>query len=239
MSIIVVSSKAGFESASALAEMLDCKYENPYETENRNYTQYDVVFKYGFSRPIKTKKGAKVFNKTESTNVALDKLKTFDLLKEDGVCVAYTLDLKQAAKWLKTDGYVIARSTATGHNSEGVTFCTDAEDLLNADAKFFTKYVDHTNEYRINCWRNSVISVYDKVEKNEEFTFKLFKGVEEHPQLVSLVQKVYDKTKLDWFGLDVLRDKQGNLTILEINSAPILYPHTLKKLTTIIEKEAE
>lgn len=236
MTTIVLSSKAGQESASNLAEYLGCKYENPYETENRSYMEYTTVFKYGFSRPIKTKKGTLVLNKTESTLTALDKMKTFDLFKDDGVIVPYTTDIKQAAKWLK-EGMVVARATATGHNSEGIVFCQDAEDLLNAEAKFFTKYVDHTNEFRVNCWRNGVVSVYDKVQVGEEFSFKLFKGVEEQPQLVALVNKIYEKTKLDWFGLDVLRDKKGNLWLLEVNSAPILYPYTLKKLATIIEKE--
>ena len=236
MSTIVISSKAGYESALALSEALGCAYENPFETDNRDFSKYSCVVKYGFSRPIHTKKGTLVFNKTKSTKIALDKVVTFELFKDDGIIVPYTTNIKEAAKWLK-DGMVVARATATGHNSDGVTFCQDAEDLLNAEATFFTKYIDHTNEFRVNCWRNKVVSVYDKVERKGLFSFELFQGVETQPQLVALVNKVFDKTSLDWFGMDVLRDKKGDLWMLEINSAPILYPYTLKKLTTIIKQE--
>lgn len=237
MTSIVISSKAGFESASAFAESIGAKYENPFETGNRDFRKYDVIFKYGFSRPIKYKKESKVFNKTEPTEIALDKIKTFESLKEFNITVPYTTSIKEANKWFKEDKYVIARTVSNGHNSEGVVFCQDAEDLLNADAKFYTKFVRSTNEFRINVWRNKVISVYDKVEKEGEFNFKLFKGQNEHPQLVDLVQKVYSKIPLDFYGIDVLRDKKGNLTILEINSAPVLYPYTLNKLSEIVKEE--
>lgn len=236
MTTIVLSSKAGFESASALADALGCKYENPFETGNRDYRAYSTIIKYGFSRPIKTTKGSLVINKTSSTELALDKVKTFALFEGENLTVPYTLSLKEAAKWLK-DGTVVARETATGHNSEGIKFCDTGEELIEANAVFFTKWIKSTNEFRVNVWRNKVVSVYDKVENNGIFSFKLFKGVEEHPQLVSIVEKVYEKTALDWYGLDVLRDKKGNLMLLEINSAPVLYPYTLKKLSTILEKE--
>jgi len=233
MTTIVLSSKAGYESALALSEALECKYENPYETENRHFLGYDKVIKYGFSPGIVCDKGTTIINKTKSTVVALDKIKTFKLFPDKSV--PFTENIKEAAKWLK-EGQVAARATATGHNSEGIVFCQTAEELLEADAKFFTKYVEHTNEFRVNVWRNKVVSVYDKVQTGDLFSFKLFKGVEEQPQLVEFVQDVYDKTKLDWYGLDILRDKDGKLTLLEINSAPILYPYTLKKLVSLIQE---
>lgn len=239
MNMIVISPKAGFESSSALVEKLkelgvDCKYEDPYQTNNRDYRNYNVVFKYGFARPVKTSKGSITLNKIEPTLDAMNKMRTFAKLSD--MTVPFTTDIKEAARWLKS-GTVVARETECGHDSEGVVFCDTAEELLEANAKFFTKYVKHTNELRINVWRNKVVSIYDKINKKGTWSFNLFKGQEEHPQLVDLVNKVHERINLDWYGLDVLRNEEGKLHILEVNSAPVLYPITLKRLADIIRNE--
>ena len=239
MSIIVLSPNVSVESAKSLAEALKAKYENPYETRNRDFTKYDVVVKYGFSRPIKTKKGALVVNKTKSVEIAIDKIKTLSLFKEDGFTVPFAITKAEAKKFLDKKGSVVARLDATASNGIGIVYCDTEEELKKVtEAKFYTKYIKSTNEFRVNVWRDKVVSVYDKVVPNEHFRFKLFQGVEEHPQLVAMAKAIYEKTGLDFYGLDVLRDRKGTLHLLEINSSPVLFPYTLNKLTTIIKKEA-
>jgi glutathione synthase/RimK-type ligase-like ATP-grasp enzyme len=237
MKMVIISGKVGFESSSALAECLKWKYENPYETKNKDFTKYDVVFKYGVSNGVQTKTGAKVLNKRLPTQIAVNKIKTFETFKDQPFTIPFSTEVKTAAKWLK-NGSVVARTLLKAHNGEGVVFCDDAEALLNVDeAKVYTKYIDHTHEFRVNVWRDKIVSVYDKVEKNGFFNLKLFKGTEEHPQLKEIVNCIYERTKLDWYGLDLLRDEVGNLYLLEINSAPVLYPYTMKKLVEILKKE--
>lgn len=232
--MIILSAEAGKESSQALAAALGVKWENPFDTDNRDFRQYNKVFKYGFSRPIKAKKGA-TYNGVEATDKARDKLKTLNLFKDSKFGIPYTQDKYLASKWIKSG--VVARNKVMGKNGDGVAFCFTVKHFDESPAIFWTKYIEHTNEFRVNLWRDKVVSVYDKVDKNGIFNFKLFKGVEEHPQLVELAKEVYEKIGLDFCGVDVVRDKKGNLHLLEVNSAPVLYPYTLKKLVTILKKE--
>lgn len=232
MELIVISPKISEDSAKLLANSLMANYENPYETKNRDFTTYNTVIKYGFSKKIKANN---VINKHKHTLIAMDKLKTFEALKNSIYIVPYTTDKEVAKTWL--DYGVAARSSTTDSNSKGLTYCDTIEEIENTPAILWTKYIEHTHEFRVNIWRNKVVSVYTKYIDKEHFRFKLFQGVEEHPQLVELVNEVYKKIGLDWCGIDILRDYNGSLYLLEVNSAPILFPYTLKKLVNIIKKE--
>jgi glutathione synthase/RimK-type ligase-like ATP-grasp enzyme len=169
--------------------------------------------------------------------MVIQKHVTFDKLKKHNITVPYTTDLEEAATWLEEGETVVSRAVDDGHNGKGLTYITNQKELHNTKAVFWTKFIDHTNEFRINIWRNKVVSVYDKIQKNELFHFKHFKGVEEQPQLLFLVNTIYNTIGLDFCGLDVLRDKEGNLHLLEINSAPTLHKETLENLTKIIKEE--
>lgn len=232
---IVISPVVGQESARELAQVLGWEYENPYVTGERNFTKHEKVFKYGFSRPIKAKKNS-IFNKTEAVELSRNKIKTLASLKDSGYCIEYTSSRKQAEDWLK-EGTVVARSTAEGSDGEGLTYCENKTDLKKAPAEFWTKYIEHTDEFRVNVWRGVVLSIYEKRRNGGFFKFCLWQGQEHHPQLVDLVTKVYKVIGLDFCGLDILRDDKGRLHLLEVNSAPILLPYTLKKLVKHIQKE--
>lgn len=231
-SMIILSPEVGYESATFLAEKLNCPYENPYKTGKRNYLEYDYVLKYGFSRKIKANK---IFNTTKAIELSKNKINTLEALKDTGFAVEYTLNKEIAKEWSPYG--VVARNIINGSNGAGLSYCITPEEVEKTPAKFWTKYKHNTHEFRVNVWKNKVISVYEKETKNKVFKFNLFRGVEKQEQLVKLVQATHEKIGLDWYGLDVVRDYQGNLFILEINSAPILYPYTAHKLSLILKQE--
>jgi len=234
--IIVLSPEVSKESAQALAEALDAELEFPYKTENRNYMKYNYVFKYGFSKKIKAKKGA-TFNKSDAVEIARDKLLTFNALKDQDVTIEFTTDKNVAVQWIKDGHTVVAREFSKSSNGNGITYCQTIGELNKAKAIFWAKCIYETQELRVNIWRNKVLSIYIKIFENGFFIFKLNKGMEEHPQLVELVNKVHKSIGLDFCGLDILTDSNGKLNLLEVNSAPILFPYTIKKLVTEIKKE--
>lgn len=236
MTIIVLHSKEGTDSAKFLADALNADYENPYQTEKTNYLNYTLVVKYGVSKKIKAPPG-KVINKSLETLKAINKTQTFELLAKENVTVPYTKNKEIAKEWINS-GWVVARNTENQHNGKGMQYCTTKNEVELSTPIFWTKYVNHTNEFRIYCWKNKVLSIYDKKENDNIFTFHLFKGAENHPQLQEMVNKIQKHIKLDWYGLDVLRDINGTLYLLEINSAPILFPYTRAKLLPHILKEA-
>lgn len=237
--IIVISPKVSSQSARILAQNLGAYYENPYNTGNRNFEKYDLIFNYGFSHYF-VHKGV-VINKPAAIKIAIDKTMTFKKLKNQGITVPFTENYNEACKWIKQGDTVVARSTATGANGVGLKYCTTEEELEGTQATFWTKFVPHTHEFRVNVWRDNVISIYDKVRvedgEGDKFEFVLYRGQENHPQMVALVKKVWDNTGLDWCGMDIICDKKGNLSLLEINSAPILYPFTVNKLVNLVTKE--
>lgn len=234
---IIISPNVGYESASELAHQMKVPYEDPFKTDNRDFRKYDFVFKYGFSRPIKANK---VFNKSKHIELSRNKLKTLAAFKDSQFTIPYTENKEEAATWVGVGkSGAVARNVVDGDNGAGVEFCFTKKDFDKAPAIFWTKYIPHTNEFRVNIWRDQVVSIYEKKTNGKYFKFCLFKGQEQHPQLVELAKEIYKRIGLDWCGADIVRDKQGNLYLLEVNSAPILFPYTMKKLITILEKEME
>jgi len=234
--IAVLSPKVSKESAAVLANLLDAELIFPYDTTERDFRKYDHVFKYGFSGKIKAKKGV-TFNKTVAVEKAMDKLYTFDVLKDTGITIDFTMDRGVVEKWIAVGHTAVAREFSNESNGKGITYCSTKKELDQAPAKFWTKYSQALQELRIYLWRNKVLSIYVKEINNGFFVFKLQQGHEEHPQLVEMANKVYENIGLDFCGLDVLTEEGGHLRLLEVNSAPILFPFTAKRLVASINKE--
>jgi glutathione synthase/RimK-type ligase-like ATP-grasp enzyme len=236
--IVVLSSKISKDSAGELSKALSATLEFPYDTKSNDFTKYDYVFKYGVTKKIKAKKGV-VFNKSKNTSISINKISTFNALKDLDITVPYTQDITVARQWLLDGHTVVARSQTKGSNGSGITYCTTAEELYNTPAKFWTRCIYENQELRVNIWRDKVLSIYVKVRDTdtESFVFKLHKGFEEHPQLVNMTKLVYSNIGLDFCGLDILTDNTGKLLLLEVNSAPILFPYTINKLVGCIKKE--
>jgi len=224
------------DSANELADALGIDRENPYETKNRHFLAYDTVIRYGFSRPVAANS---FINHRKGINRAINKLKVFSLLKDSVKTLEFTEDINVAKKWLKDGHYAVARAKGDSSNGIGVSYCDTLEELEEAPALFWTKYVFHEKEYRVNFWRDEVISVYDKIVPNHDFKFKLMFSLTKHPQLLDFAEKIYDKIGLDFYGADFLCDEKGTLHLLEINSSPVLFPHTIKKLKAKLEKELQ
>lgn len=240
VSILVISPKCGEESAKTLAESLGADYINPYDVNIKEYWEYnnhEYVFNYGFSKP--TKGTALKINKAEAVNISCDKIKCLKLLKGKCQTVVFTEDINEAKSWIDQGRIAVARALVKSNNSKGLVFCYTKEEIDNTPAKFWTRYIDHVAELRINVWKGKVVSIYNKVVKNNHFIFKLIQGQEGQPQLNHIVTQVYEQTGLDWCGIDLLLTAKGNLYFLEVNSAPVLYPYTLKKLTSLVKEFCE
>lgn len=238
--LVVISPKGSTESAQKLADALDADYFNPYQTKNVDFSKYKTVINYGYSPPIMANK---VINDYIPINIAIDKRITFHVLGDLGITVPCTSSIQEALSWLYEGKVVVARTQVKGSNGKGLTYIYNEEQINSVEAKLYTQYIEHTHEFRINLWKDKVVSVYHKARLddidtgNQKFKFILYKGQETHPQIIKIASIIYDKIGLDFCGVDVLCDPFGVLHVLEVNSAPILFPYTLKKLVTLIKKE--
>ena len=236
MTLAIISNNISTDSARELAKALKCKYINLQNTKKRSFLEFDWVFKYGVSKKIEANN---VLNTSKATTRAIDKIQTFKTLANDNITIEYTESIEEARNWIDQGFIVVARKVATGANGDGLSYCTNQQQLTDTPAIFWTKFFFHTNEFRVNIWKGKVISIYEKTRQKTHFKFTLWQGQEEHPQLQKIATSVWKNIKLDWCGIDLLRDNQGNLKIIEVNSAPVLYPFTIKKLAKHILQETQ
>jgi len=240
MSIAVLGSKISCISSNNIAAALKCDFYQVNKDPERNFKDYTHVFNYGSTEPIIANK---VFNNKKAVEIAVDKIKTFEALKQHNFCVEYTEDKNQALQWVNEGYAVVCRSLTQGTNGKGMVYTRNPETLNNTPAKFWTKYIWHTHELRVHSWRGKVVNIFNKVQQPHpekegffNWDFQLFEGAEDNPQLVDMVEKVYRQIGLDWCGIDILRTEDGCLHILEVNSAPQLQEQTEAKLTKLIKK---
>lgn len=238
--ILILYTKIAKESVNALHKELqkifEVEIENPYETKNRHFSNknYSFIFNFGFSKKTT---GVKKLNKSNEVEISLDKELTFKALKENKInSPSITKDFQEASSWIKQGRIVVVRNETKGNNSKGISFCSTQKELNKyKKAPLYTRYIHFDSEYRINLWRGEILSVYKKVliQKNTAFKFILQKTY--NPKFIDLAKNIYKAIPLDFVGVDLIVTAKNNIFVLETNSAPILFPTTIKKLVEKIK----
>src|SRR5512139_3773789 len=231
---VIISPKSTSESAKYIAECLDIDYVNPYTKDKFDFTEYNKVINWGVSADIS---GNIVLNKPIAVEIAVNKLKTFRKLAGHVRSVEWTTDMDVARNWAALGNTVVARKFAKGTCSKGIELIEHGGNF-DAEYKFFSKYLPHEAEYRINAYKGKVVSIQEKIrrEKAGVFKFKLLYGKPTQP-IVDMVEKVYNQIDLDIFGIDLLVDNSGNFNLLEVNSAPSIFGKTAERFVKLIGKE--
>lgn len=228
--VCVISAKACKESASRLAELLKAKFSL---VDKVDFSNYKWVINYGSSVPIICQN---VINSPQRVKLCVNKLSTFKRL--EGLCsvVSYTQDPNEAKDWLVSDGCVVSRATATGKQGDGMKIPESLEEFNNTPATFWTRYFHHTNEVRINVYKNTIVSVFDKRRNGDVWDFVPLEIVGEHPEVSKMIKAIHSKIGIDMYGMDVLVN--GNeVRLLEINSGAILHPETEDRLVSLIKED--
>lgn len=229
MSIGLVTVNGAKESAEKLAQSLGI----PWKIVELRGTCNDFshMINYGCSRI--TTEGKFIMNKPRNIRRSLNKLRTHELLKGAIPMPLLTLDKEEAASWVANGRSVVCRERVKGTRMQGVVITDNPEVFENTPAKYYTRYIKHTLEVRINCYQGKVLSVYNKVPVPNDFRFKIQK---EWPSVFEdYAQVVYEKIGLDFYGMDVLKTAKNNFYFLEVNSAPVLFPITIKRLVKCLK----
>lgn len=228
--ICVVSPKCTSKSAKWMAESLDADYINPYKQDKYNFTEYKTVINYGSSGIMKTKS---VINHPDAVARAVDKVLTFKYL--EGYCnlPEWTTSFEEARTWTAS-GTVLCREKKTAKNGKGITYSSKPEEVV--EAAFYTKYVPHKAEYRVNVFRGKIISVLEKVSQPDgTFKWKLIRNSKY--KFGTFIKAIESKLGLDLYGMDILLGHDGKLTLLEVNSGPALFGQTAIQMLSVIKKE--
>lgn len=232
MNIAVISPKCTSKSARYLAEAIGAHYENPYKTGRYNFTEFDKVINWGFTRPLATNS---ILNHFDNVCLAVDKIKTFEALAGKANIVSFTTSPEVAHSW---NTQVVARKLSDSSKSKGIEHVnsTDLFAYCNPEYKLFTKYIDHIGEFRINVFKGKVVSMLEKTVVGHNFEFKLVPG-EPIDELADMVKAVDANLHLDFYGLDVVFDEDNKPILLEVNSAPMLFGVTGQRFVKLIQKE--
>jgi hypothetical protein len=177
------------------------------------------------------------FNAPVSVKLACNKLKSFDRLKDFVAVPIWTKDPKYAASWNCT---FLARTKLTGHSGDGIIVVPKGCDDIPL-APLYVQYIYKVREYRVHVFHEQVIDTQRKIrDPNREvsdwkvrshqngFIFAR-NGVEpSHAREIIAIDAI-NALDLDFGAVDIIEDKEGQLYVLEVNTAPGLEGQTVTK----------
>lgn len=172
-------------------------------------------------------------------HVASDKLRTFEVLHEQGVShVPYTASKEEAQTWLGQGCTVFARTTG-GQGGAGIVIVRPNDPL--PDRPLYTQYVKKKKEFRVHVVNGSVIDVQQKKKRNGVEASSLIRNLENgwifaHEDVVEpdglreLGIRAVAAVGLDFGAVDIIWNERANQSyVLEVNTAPGLCQTTCNK----------
>lgn len=252
MRLVIWANKRAWTSAKKLADSLKVTLPNKVilvGSKNKKYKvkQSDYMINYGNSKiafPI-----LPVYNNIFNVEDAVNKLKTFQRLKEFGIpCVEYSTSIEDAASWINDGKLVVARTNLTGCSGEGIVLCDSIDSLV--DAPLYTQYKPKKHEYRVHVFNTSVIDVsWKRKKKNANINHKIRnysngwvycrKNLPENLDRLKTIAIETIRTMGLYFGaVDIIyNQKEDQYYVLEVNTAPGLCGTTLNSYTQSITKD--
>lgn len=240
------------EGTSSLAEKFNAKKVLP-DGKYKPKVNEHIVINWGSSTvPNWATNGLEVLNSWENISVSVNKLKTFDKLKESGVSIPdYTTDIEVAKVWIGEKNIVMCRTKLNSSQGDGIVVAKTVEDLV--PAKLFVKYVKKEYEQRVHVMDGKVFDFTQKkkradwnVEQEGEInTYVRSFGhgwvfCREDVILNNIVKeeciKAVKSLGLFFGAVDVCYNKNLNKAfIFEVNAAPGLQGTTLESYYTAFD----
>lgn len=218
------------------------------KTEGSTYRPKDdhLIINWGNSqRPDWATEDTPIFNDPEAVAVASNKLLTLQRLQEEDVStVEFTADKNIAEFWPKA----FVRSKLTGHSGEGIEVATIGNIAVPStpvrllrlqDAPLYTRGVENHGEYRVHVFDGEVILYQKKSRRvDEDGNVVTAEGAEADvrnlasnwvyrtgnlkrlERIETLAIDAVLALGLDFGAVDIIKDADGNVMVLEINTAP-------------------
>lgn len=200
-----------------------------------------MVVNWGNTKPIVF--DCPVLNNVDAVRNAVNKLKCFEILKNNDVNIPEYVTTYEEAEELVLDGKtILARTVLNGHSGHGIVIVDDVDGLV--DAPLYTVYKKKRNEYRVHVFLDEVIDVVEKrrvagVEKTDEqskirshrhgWVF-CRENVSLTPALELIAKQAVKALGLDFGAVDIIYNaKEDKYYVLEVNTAPALTGTTLER----------
>lgn len=232
--------------AKALARELGCKV---LRTKNSKYKprKDDVIINWGFSGQDYA--GPWIINVAQNIEVARNKLWFLEVMQDadfhDNI-VDWTIYREIAEQQLREHpkDFIYCRKTVTGHGGAGMVIAKTVEELV--DAPLYTVGVVKAREYRAHVSNDGIFHLQQKKRRQGEnkpdgliknyshgwvFTTENITPVPDETE--NLLTNMLRELKLDFAAFDFMV-KDGNVIVLEANTAPGLEGTTIKKYSEAI-----
>lgn len=166
-------------------------------------------------------------------NIVHDKLGAYKIMEAAGIPQPRMWD-----DWNKIDLFpVLGRKR---HHSRGrdIIFCETEWDCDNCESDFYTQYIDKKSEYRVHVLGDKCLC-RAKVEDEEMETDPMIRNREKgwkqilytgiyRSRIKDLARKAVKALGYDFGAVDIIRDQDNNLLVLEVNSAASLNDYKLE-----------
>jgi hypothetical protein len=235
----------GSRSGRALADQLGAV--RVYPDGKYRPRRGDIVINWGSGlTPEWNTENIQFINKPESVARAANKLHCLHALRGSEIaCVEFKTDLRQVVRagWEKA----YSRRKLTGHSGEGIVVFNPQEEEVAG--KMYTKAVDSQGEYRVHVMRGEVIDYAKKLRRVDDEPTQEELDVRSHdngwvfvrgnlrriPRVEKLAQDAVEALGLDFGSVDICMDKDGDIFVLEVNTACGLEETTLSNYISGIQ----
>lgn len=258
MSIKILPYKLGSKTAKDLAAILGVPrlHHNPTKSKFR-YNYADLVYNYGNGNTdfgwLKNIPSKYLLNHPRYVGVASNKIKAFQALQQaiekgtytDIAIPDWTVSKAVAIEWAKEGHVVYCRQLTRASQGKGIVVAHNQEEVVSAP--LFTKGIMNVKrEYRAHVFKGEVIDLVAKaVEagtsedacheiKSHANGWVFVRDAVKIPDavkvnLVNTAIEAVEALRLDVAAVDLIRDNENNILILEVNTAPGMEGTTLDK----------
>lgn len=213
-----------------------------------------------FSDALRGVQGLVFLNRPEAVRNASNKLRAFRILQEAGVSIPeFTTDNSTASQWIRQGFRVFAREVLNGHSGAGIRVITAHPTITTTvvpAAPLYVKQIRNRGEYRVHVVKGRVIDYIKKRRRNGEpateaqnevrnlengwvYTRQNLRRLERIEQLAI---RAVEALGLDFGAVDIIKDQNGDVFVLEVNTAPGMSDTTLAAytdaFTRLIEEHA-
>lgn len=230
--------KMGSASVKKLKTALEAKV---IKVANSAYRPQDshLIINWGNSNRPTNLADIAIFNEPEDVAVASNKLLALRKLCEHGVpTIPFTSEQALAEDWTR-GGFVFARTILNSHSGNGIVVCHDLGGQPLPNARLYTKGVTNNGEYRVHVFDGDVILYQKKSRKldddgnvitadGEDALVRNLASnwiyrtghLERLERIEALAIQAVNALGLDFGAVDIIKDGDGNVFVLEVNTAP-------------------
>lgn len=232
VALVLRRRKLGRTSAKEIARQSKTGIIAHRNDERIPWENVDLVFRWGTTSDLPKK--VKVVNEAKAIHTVADKPGFRKLILEDKLCPPTYFSLKELEEEENEDLQegVIVRPK---HHAQGrhVYLCKTPAEIEEAIAKcgegyYITKFINKTAEYRMFVVSGRVVCVARKIPADEEAVawnvarggrFENVRWDDWPLKACKVAIAAFNKSGLDFGGIDVMVDKDGEAYVLEANSA--------------------